>query len=185
MEEGNDGVGRCLRAHSRTSFLPTRTKSRTALVQVGVARASAVIPSVRLPTVARYQVACFSAPTEGSGNTIEIRRPTLNRDGETAEALRSRLLYQSRKRGIKELDLIMGTFAHEFLHTFTIAELREYDVILNEHDNEWDMYLWLVGKSPIPEYLMESQVMRRLVSFAKNEGKEVRIELPPLRESQV
>ena len=51
------------------------------------------------------------------------------------------MLYQSRKRGIKENDLIMGTFAHEFLHTFEMEELVEYDMILNEHDNEWDMYV--------------------------------------------
>lgn len=26
------------------------------------------------------------------------------------------------------------------------TELRELDIILNQHDNEWDMYKWLVGQ---------------------------------------
>lgn len=31
--------------------------------------------------------------------------------------------------------------AYEFLHTFDFETLKEYDVILNEHDNEWDMWV--------------------------------------------
>lgn len=27
-----------------------------------------------------------------------------------------------------------------------MEQMREYDIILNAHDNEWDMYNWLVGK---------------------------------------
>jgi hypothetical protein len=26
-----------------------------------------------------------------------------------------------------------------------LEQLREYDVILNAHSNEWEMYKWLVG----------------------------------------
>lgn len=76
---------------------------------------------------------------------------------------------------------MLGTFAHKELHTFTEAELKEYDMILNEHDNEWDMYAWMVGKKPLPDYLEASTMMAKLITFAKNEGKELRIELPPLR----
>lgn len=28
----------------------------------------------------------------------------------------------------------------------SLEELCEYDIILNEHDNEWDMFKWLTGK---------------------------------------
>lgn len=42
-------------------------------------------------------------------------------------------------------------------------------------------YNWMVGNEEAPEYLLESQLMARLIEFAKNKRKELRIELPPLR----
>lgn len=49
------------------------------------------------------------------------------RDGEPTETLRKRLVYESRKRGILEMDLILGTFAKTRLETMDEAQLREYD----------------------------------------------------------
>eukprot|EP00038_Savillea_parva_P005873 m.160400 g.160400 ORF g.160400 m.160400 type:complete len:163 (-) comp11942_c0_seq1:1149-1637(-) len=145
----------------------------------------ATCASTRTAAAMSVRAASSSGAGPAAGNTvttIEIQRPQVDRSKETVDQLRSRLVYQSRKRGIKELDLLMGTFAHSELHKFSEAELREYDVILNDHGNEWDMYKWLVGKEPVPDYLTESSVMSRLIVFTKNEGKEMRVELPPLRD---
>jgi len=30
------------------------------------------------------------------------------------------------------------------------TRLEEYDVILNDHDNEWDMYFWMIGNKVRP-----------------------------------
>ena len=49
------------------------------------------------------------------------------RDSETTEILRKRLVYESRKRGILETDLILATFAQERLGSMADRELREYD----------------------------------------------------------
>lgn len=49
------------------------------------------------------------------------------RDAETTEILRKRLVYESRKRGILETDLILATFAQERLGSMADRELREYD----------------------------------------------------------
>jgi len=49
------------------------------------------------------------------------------RDSEPTETLRKRLVYESRKRGILEMDLILSTFAKERLESLTDRELREYD----------------------------------------------------------
>jgi succinate dehydrogenase flavin-adding protein (antitoxin of CptAB toxin-antitoxin module) len=59
--------------------------------------------------------------------------------------------------------------------------LNEYDTILNDHDNEWDMYKWMVGNAPVPAHLQDSKVMHMLVEHASNQQKELRIELPPLK----
>lgn len=55
------------------------------------------------------------------------------RDNEPTETLRKRLVYESRKRGILETDLILATFAKERLGTMVDRELREYDRVRSLH----------------------------------------------------
>jgi len=49
------------------------------------------------------------------------------RDNEPTEILRKRLVYESRKRGILEMDLILSTFAQSRLSQLNDRQLREYD----------------------------------------------------------
>lgn len=51
----------------------------------------------------------------------------LPRPGESVETLRARLVYQSRKRGTLESDLLLSTFAKEKLGEMTEGELKEFD----------------------------------------------------------
>lgn len=53
----------------------------------------------------------------------------LPRSNESLETMRARLLYQSRKRGTLESDLLLSTFARDHLPTMTRAELSEYDKV--------------------------------------------------------
>lgn len=53
----------------------------------------------------------------------------LPRPNESLETTRARLLYQSRKRGTLESDLLLSTFARDHLSTMTRAELSEYDKV--------------------------------------------------------
>ena len=76
--------------------------------------------------------------------------------------LRRRLLFQSRHRGVKELDLILGRFAEAHLAQFGLAELRQYAVLLAEPDP--DIYDWLVGRVPLPPRL-ENRVTQQLLAF--------------------
>lgn len=45
------------------------------------------------------------------------------------EAMRARLVYQSRKRGTLESDLLLSTFAKEELPRMDEAELKEFDKV--------------------------------------------------------
>lgn len=47
---------------------------------------------------------------------------------------------QSRKRGTLESDLLLSTFAAKYLPTMTPAQMRQYDLFLDE--NDWDIYYW-------------------------------------------
>lgn len=55
--------------------------------------------------------------------------PPLPRPNETIETLRARLVYQSRKRGTLESDLLLSTFARDHLSVMTQGELNEYDKV--------------------------------------------------------
>ena len=53
----------------------------------------------------------------------------LPRPNEQAETMRARLVYQSRKRGSLESDLLLSTFAQENLANMKVEELKEYDKV--------------------------------------------------------
>jgi len=60
----------------------------------------------------------------------DIPPPTpLPRPNETIETMRARLMYQSRKRGTLESDLLLSTFARDVLAGMGEEELREYDKV--------------------------------------------------------
>ncbi|KAL5523200.1 EMI5 [Sanghuangporus sanghuang] len=94
------------------------------------------------------------------------------RPNESVEKMRARLVYQSRKRGTLESDLILSTFAAQNLNGMSAEELREYDRLLDEPD--WDIYYWATERRPAPERWAQSPLLQKLRKHARNEGKEIR-----------
>jgi len=76
---------------------------------------------------------------------IMLEKKTLN---ETTENKRKRLIFRSDHRGIKEMDLILGSFARKNVPDFTEDELAQFDDLLKENDP--DLYNWITGKEPPP-----------------------------------
>jgi antitoxin CptB len=68
---------------------------------------------------------------------------------ETAEARLKRLRMRSWRRGIKEMDLILGTWADARLAALGEADLVLYDALLAENDH--DLYRWVSGAGPAEE----------------------------------
>lgn len=99
------------------------------------------------------------------------------RPNESIDTTRARLVYQSRKRGTLESDLLLSTFARDHLHTMSMPELSEYDKLLDESD--WDIYYWATGNRTPPDRWASSPLLQKLKLHAKNEGKVVR-SMPPL-----
>ena len=58
-------------------------------------------------------------------------------------------------------------------------QLTLYDDIINKPSNDWDLYYWMTGASPIPDEF-NNDVMTMMVEHAKNTRMEVRISQPPL-----
>ncbi|MGF1445554.1 MAG: succinate dehydrogenase assembly factor 2 [Pikeienuella sp.] len=68
---------------------------------------------------------------------------------ETPEHRLKRLRLRSWRRGIREMDLILGRFADERLAGLTVPELDAYERLLEEPD--WDLYYWVTGAQTVPE----------------------------------
>lgn len=101
---------------------------------------------------------------------ISMKIEPIKRYGETIEIKRARLVYQSRKRGILESDLLLSRFAKKRLTSFTSEELDEYDQLLDEPD--WDIYYWATENydvTPLPEKWQKSKILKLLQQDAKNE----------------
>lgn len=61
-------------------------------------------------------------------NNIETELPEYQkRENEPLHVRKARLVYQSRKRGMLENDLLLSTFVAKHLNSFTEKQLEEYD----------------------------------------------------------
>jgi succinate dehydrogenase assembly factor 2 len=97
--------------------------------------------------------------------------PPLPRNNESLEQLQKRLIYSSRKRGILESDLLLGTFIKKYLSKLSHDQLKEYDELLNE--NDWDIYYWATGARHVPERIQKMSFWNVLVEHSKNKEKKV------------
>ncbi|XP_043268569.1 succinate dehydrogenase assembly factor 2, mitochondrial-like [Venturia canescens] len=113
----------------------------------------------------------------------EGREPSIpqyvEREGESAELKRARLVYQSRKRGMLENGLLLSTFAKKYLDTFDDNQLRMYDRLINLPSNDWDIFNWAVGVKPTPAEF-DHEIMDLLKKHIQNEDRQARIMQPAL-----
>lgn len=64
------------------------------------------------------------------------------------EARLKRLKMRSWRRGMKEMDLILGPFADTALAGLSEPDLAAYESLLEENDQ--DLYLWVTGAREAP-----------------------------------
>jgi antitoxin CptB len=72
---------------------------------------------------------------------------------ETAEARIKRMSMRSWRRGMKEMDLILGPYSDAHLAGMSDSRLLIYDQLLEENDQ--DLLPWVLGQNPAPAYLTE------------------------------
>ena len=78
------------------------------------------------------------------------------------DAHRRKLLFRSEHRGTKEMDLILGTFAREFLPNATDAEVIAYEELLMESDP--DLYNWISNREAVPSS-NDNPILQKLVGY--------------------
>ncbi|KAG7192404.1 succinate dehydrogenase assembly factor 2 [Scheffersomyces spartinae] len=105
---------------------------------------------------------------------LQMKIEPITRTGETIEIKRARLVYQSRKRGILESDLLLSRFAKKYLNVLSEAELDEYDKLLDEPD--WDIYYWATKNydvTPLPDKWKNSKILEMIQEEAQNKDREI------------
>jgi len=70
---------------------------------------------------------------------------------ETRDIRLKRLYMRSIRRGIKEMDIILGRYADARLAELDHASLDTYDALLSENDQ--DLYQWVTGQAVPPAAL--------------------------------
>ncbi|NDR56531.1 succinate dehydrogenase assembly factor 2 [Aliiruegeria sabulilitoris] len=85
---------------------------------------------------------------------------------ETRENRVKRLYMRSWRRGIKEMDLVLGRYSDDKLSGMDDAELDLYEALLAEMDQ--DLLRWITGLDPVPEQYTE--LFQRISDHAKSQG---------------
>ncbi len=86
---------------------------------------------------------------------------------ENIENKRKRLIFRSWHRGMREMDLIMGSFANKNVPEFSVEELDCYEELL--HNNDPDIYDWLTARAEPPANV-KTTVLEKLLAhhYASN-----------------
>ena len=64
------------------------------------------------------------------------------------DARRRRILFRAWRRGMREMDLVMGHFADQEIAVMSDAELDEFESLLDAPDPK--VLAWLIGEAPVP-----------------------------------
>ncbi|KAM7406064.1 hypothetical protein PAMP_000468 [Pampus punctatissimus] len=119
-------------------------------------------------------------PDDTRGDLIEIPLPPWEeKASEPIDIKRRRLLYESRKRGMLENCILLSLFAKRYLNTMSEAQLKQYDRLINEPSNDWDIYYWATEAQPTPD-IYQGEIMDMLKEFTKNRNQEQRLDAPGL-----
>lgn len=129
-----------------------------------------------VPSFVRASSQDFSSPTESTEPPIPVYQ---ERENEPTQLKRSRLVYQSRKRGMLENGLLLSTFASKYLAGMSDHHLQQYDRLINLPSNDWDIFYWATGVKPTPPEF-ETEVMGMLKDHVKNKDREARLVQPAL-----
>jgi len=81
---------------------------------------------------------------------------------DTLSIRRKKALYRAQHRGMREMDLLLGTFAAASLDGMSESDLGEFETMLDLLDG--DVLKWLTGETPVPER-HDTDLFRRIRAF--------------------
>lgn len=75
---------------------------------------------------------------------------------------RRKIKFRAWRRGFREMDLLLGSFADAHLETMSEDDLSEFERLLATPD--WEVFAWLVGQKPVPPNYM-SDLLDQVMAF--------------------
>lgn len=75
----------------------------------------------------------------------------------------NRIRFRAWRRGFREADLILGSFADRHGPSMTDAQLNQFERLLEQEDH--DIYAWILQSAPTPE-AFDDDLMARIRAFA-------------------
>lgn len=83
------------------------------------------------------------------------------------DARLKRLRMRAWRRGFREMDLILGSFADQHAQNLTEDELAAFEALLMADDQ--DVYGWIIGREP-PAAEHDTSLMKKLQAFDPSQG---------------
>ena len=84
------------------------------------------------------------------------------RSSEGLDVRRRKLLFRAWRRGVREMDLIVGRFADAFIDKFDDTALGDFERLIEVPNS--DLYAWVMGRNAIPAG-NDTAVLRKLIAF--------------------
>ena len=79
---------------------------------------------------------------------------------EQLQKVRKRLAWRASRRGIKEMDILVGGFADARLPTMTPQELVVFEVLLEIPDQQ--LLSWVTGQEVVPQEMRSAMLLDML-----------------------
>jgi len=118
---------------------------------------------VRMPRLDDIPPSSLSTTEESDGPMSDVDKERVELD-----VRRKRLIYRSKQRGWLEVDLLLGTWAHDHVHNLTLDELDQYEAFVNMETI--DIYNVITLRSDVPEKMKREGgdgVVERIQDWAR------------------
>ncbi len=89
------------------------------------------------------------------------------RSSEGLDVRRRKLLFRAWRRGVREMDLIVGRFADAFIDKFDEPALDDFEHLIEAPNAA--LYGWVTGAQHVPENY-DTAVLRQLIGFHRRAG---------------
>ncbi len=93
--------------------------------------------------------------------------PSLLASDLSLDARLRRILFRSWRRGMREMDLVLGRFADAEIVGLGSSELDDYEFLLEAQDR--DVFGWITGETEIPSFY-DTRVLRKIRAFHSPDG---------------
>ncbi|PVU88424.1 hypothetical protein BB561_005871 [Smittium simulii] len=123
-----------------------------------------------IPYSGRVYKTCALASTKYSMGKLQFSTKTTETENKEHETLKRRIIWQTRKRGILESDLLLSAFVSENINTMSKPLLLEFDQFISEH-NDWDLFHWISGAKQPSTHIQRLEIFQLLVAYVSKEAK--------------